>query len=87
MTSVKECLYIDGDRKEEEIKYDRCNDRCSPNKGLHFLGDRYITEEEVRECSGCGARGRPHSGYASPCPASTSGGHYFDKKTAEINTK
>jgi len=68
------------------MKYDKCNNKCEPEKGNHWLGDRYYLENS-RVCSGCGLAGIPHYGFYSPCPASVSGGHHFDKKTAQLNAK
>lgn len=70
------------------MKYDKCNNRCEPDKGLHWLGDRYYEENSsTRICLGCGAIGIPHYGFSTPCPSSFSGGHYFDERTAQINAK
>lgn len=66
------------------MKTQKCNEKCIPEQGLHWLGDRMMKEGE-RKCIGCGAVGQPHYGFAIPCSTSKSGSHYFDKKIAELN--
>ena len=58
------------------MKYAQCNEKCEPEKGLHWLGDRFFLEGV--KCSACGGTGRPHVGFGYPCSASTSGSHHFE---------
>jgi len=64
----------------------KCNEKCRPDEGLHWLGDRMMKEGE-RKCVGCGAIGQPHYGFSSPCSASQTGAHYFTKETVELNRR
>jgi len=68
------------------MKTDKCNKYCEPEKGKHWLGDRFWYEDTV--CCGCGAKAiAPHSGYSYPCSSSNNGMHYFTKDSAERNSK
>lgn len=67
------------------MRYSQCNDKCKPDENIHWLGDRFFIEG--RKCTGCGSIGKPHIGFSFPCDASSSGSHYYDEKTAEINAK
>lgn len=78
------------------MKYPQCNDFCDDEHNVHYLGrirdNKAIDIDEFlpysgRKCCGCGGIGTPHIGFSYPCSASTSGGHYFTQKTAEINAK
>ena len=83
------------------MRYPQCNELCDPEHNVHYLG-RIIKDVELRDsakdideflpyggkkCCGCGGIGIPHIGFGYPCPASNSGAHYFDKKTADINAR
>ncbi|MBU0978197.1 MAG: hypothetical protein KKD18_07290 [Nanoarchaeota archaeon] len=67
------------------MKYKKCNPKCKPADGIHWIGDRFVNEN-LSCCKGCGERPIPHYGFGSPCSASHSGTHSLNDLQAELNS-